>query len=1143
VRETTSDPLVGATVAHYIVEARLGGGGMGIVYAARDTKLGRRVALKFLPAQWSHDESAKQRFIREAQAASATDHPHICTIHDIATAPDGQLFIVMAHYDGETLKARLERGRLPVDEAVEIAAQVAEGLAKAHAQGVIHRDIKPGNLMLTDDGVRILDFGLAKFADARLKLTLEGSTIGTIAYMSPEQARGEEADARSDVWAVGVVLYEMLTGAVPFRGGYPEAISHAIRHDTPRPIRDRVPEVTEALEQLVFRALLKEPAMRVPSARGLARALRLLQGRTLPVDLRTEELPADVPAGGRTTQRRGRWRSGKAAGIAAAIVVCVAGIPLWILSPVERVAAVVAPAVNQTGYAELDPYRLALGRELSAQLADSALVRVLPHDRVAQIVRRFRLGGGDISSRESLQALASHGGATVVILPTLLYERGAWQARVELRDAAATTLGSYTVDGVVSSLMKDSAYSLMPMLASRIESHFADAAPRRALIAAAVRRLTGRAAQPSPRLRTLDAAAEFEQGLDAFEQQEYAAASRLFAAAAERDDRNPLLLAWQSRTARVMRDDDGAADAGEEATRRLTAQTPRRDRLFVGAVAAEARQDAQAAEAGYRNLITAFPDEPGWIMERAAFHDRLGTADATTQAIAGYLEALQRDSHLARADLELCRLYGPARQNEPVNARDHATKALAAYRSMGDRAGEAQALICLTDVLRVGRDEDRRTAGEHAQDAVRILNSLGSTYNLPRAEYALAMAATGRGDIPGAAALFEQSLASARTGGNRVLEPLLLMNLGVAQNLLGNRAGAADYYRASSEMYEALGDQRRAAGQQANSAALRLEYGDRPSEALRDVQNAVGVFRKLGDRNFEAFGSQLVALYYRQAGRHADAERELNRALAILRERNLEDDIGSVTLDRALSRIELGAYADASRLLGDALATGAGRRTGLARIHLARVHLRAGNGVAAAAELEKASADERAGRDELPLLLLVRGELATETGRVDEARRAFEQGSALWTGQLPDAASVEARANAGYLEALAGRLAEGRYAIEVSLKQAALMERFPLEARCRLLLARIDIGRRQFDAALRMLGEIPADDEARTIGAELRAQVHYWRSVALIGRGTPRDAGTELGLARAIIDRIRNALPEGDRAGFAARPDVQRIIG
>ena len=186
-------------------------------YTARDARLGRLVALKFLPPQWSHDDSAKQRFLREAQAASATHHRNICTIHDIETTDDGRLFIVMAYYEGQTLKQRLEAGALAIEEAVEIAAQVAEGLAKAHLEGVVHRDIKPGNLIMAEDDVKILDFGLAKFANA-LQLTLEGSTLGTVAYMSPEQTRGEEADARSDIWAVGVVLYEMLTGTLPFKG-------------------------------------------------------------------------------------------------------------------------------------------------------------------------------------------------------------------------------------------------------------------------------------------------------------------------------------------------------------------------------------------------------------------------------------------------------------------------------------------------------------------------------------------------------------------------------------------------------------------------------------------------------------------------------------------------------------------------------------------------------------------------------------------------------------------------------------------------------------------------------------------------------------------------------------------------------------
>jgi serine/threonine protein kinase len=286
----SADPLVGTTVAHYEIVAKLGGGGMGVVYKARDTKLGRPVALKFLPAEWSHDDQIKQRFIREAQAASATDHPNICPVHSIESTSDDRLFIVMAYCDGQTLKERLEKGPLGIEESLRVATQVADGLAKAHAQGVVHRDIKPGNLMLTENGPRILDFGLAKFADS-LQLTLAGSMVGTVAYMSPEQTRGEEADARSDIWSLGVVLYQMLTGELPFKGGYPEAISHAIRTEEAASLRSKNADVSIDVDTFVLRALQKNPRERIQTAREMARGLRQLQGMTVPLDLQTQVIP------------------------------------------------------------------------------------------------------------------------------------------------------------------------------------------------------------------------------------------------------------------------------------------------------------------------------------------------------------------------------------------------------------------------------------------------------------------------------------------------------------------------------------------------------------------------------------------------------------------------------------------------------------------------------------------------------------------------------------------------------------------------------------------------------------------------------------------------------------------------------------
>jgi TolB-like protein len=265
--------LIGKTVSHYKIISKLGEGGMGVVYEAEDSKLRRTVALKFLPAELATDTTARTRFLREARAASALQHHNICTIHHIDETDDGRVFICMECYDGEILRDRIARGRLAVSEARDLVAQAAQGLASAHARGIVHRDIKPANLVVTADGVvKVLDFGLATVSGGT-RVTRTGTTVGTVAYMSPEQATGRDVDHRSDIWSLGVVLYEMLAGEVPFRADYEQAVLYKIINEDPPPLASLHGDIPAGLAAVVEKTLEKDPSRRYQEISELLAAL------------------------------------------------------------------------------------------------------------------------------------------------------------------------------------------------------------------------------------------------------------------------------------------------------------------------------------------------------------------------------------------------------------------------------------------------------------------------------------------------------------------------------------------------------------------------------------------------------------------------------------------------------------------------------------------------------------------------------------------------------------------------------------------------------------------------------------------------------------------------------------------------------
>lgn len=339
--------MIGKTISHYRILEKLGQGGMGVVYRAEDTKLKRTIVLKFLPHDALSSEEARARFQYEAQAAAALDHPNICTIHEIDEA-EGQTFIAMAFVSGQNLSEKISLGPLKLEDALNVAIQTAEGLHQAHAKGIIHRDIKPSNVMVTDSGqVKIMDFGLARSAE-QTKITKAGSAPGTVAYMSPEQARGEEVDQRTDIWSFGVMLYEMTTGLLPFRGENDQAVVHSILNIEPEPMTALRTGVPMEFERIAAKATAKRPEERYQTVSDMLVDLKAV-GRDLESGTmtRTTGRPQPSPA---VSGRGRRWR---ALAVGAVVVVAVLAGLIWKAS--RTPTHDVDPTGGQAGVLEARP--------------------------------------------------------------------------------------------------------------------------------------------------------------------------------------------------------------------------------------------------------------------------------------------------------------------------------------------------------------------------------------------------------------------------------------------------------------------------------------------------------------------------------------------------------------------------------------------------------------------------------------------------------------------------------------------------------------------------------------------------------------------------------------------------------------------
>jgi eukaryotic-like serine/threonine-protein kinase len=632
--------MIGTTISHYRIIEKLGSGGMGVVYKAEDTRLKRTVALKFLPPDLTRDPDAKERFIHEAQAASALQHNSICVVHDIDETPDGQSFLCMEYYEGETLKKKIDRGPLPIDDAIDIAMQVAAGLTKAHEHGIVHRDIKPANIMVTiDDEAKILDFGLAKLS-GRTLLTREGTTLGTLAYMSPEQTRGEEVDRRTDIWSLGAVLYEMLTGKPPFKGDYDTILVYAIANTDPDPVTAIRTGVPMELERVITKALAKSPEDRYQHAEELLVDLRRLR--------KESESTATVVAAARATVTRRFTRKRILLSGVGLIVMAVAFVVLKpalfddILVSEPKPVAVI-PFVNQTGDASYDYLREAIPNLLITSLEQSKYLRVMTWERMNDVLKQMGKAGGGLIDKDLGFELCQREGIHAIVIGTFVKAGDTFATDVKVLDVGTKELlktASARGDGV-QSILNAQIDQLSKEIARGVglSQRKADSAPSQ------IAEVT---------TSSMEAYNFFLRGRGEYERLYYPDARKFLEKAVSIDSNFATAYLWLARTYGTLLEFSKMIHAIEKA-KALSYRAPDKERLAI-----ESRY-ATAVERNPQKRLTLLEELVRKYPREKRFHDELGQTyqgkNMVREAQLEYEKAIELDPNFASPTNGLAYMY------------------------------------------------------------------------------------------------------------------------------------------------------------------------------------------------------------------------------------------------------------------------------------------------------------------------------------------------------------------------------------------------------------------------------------------------------------------------------------------------------